>query len=130
MKPYIFILLSFFSGAIIGCSILSGNDDPSAVYIRLGNVSPYNYQNIRVSTSGEAVNYGDLASGEFSEYKAFEIAYRYGFVELEINGNTYTLQPIDYVGETPLSNGWYTYQVNANDSDERFSKLSLSLVKE
>ena len=126
MKTY--LMLIPFLLLISGCSILSGDDEASEVNIRLSNVSPYTYQDIRVSTTGDEVSYGDLGSGEFTDYKSFEKAYRYGFVELQINGSTYTIQPIDYVGETPLENGYYTYQVSANDSDDRFGKLSLTLI--
>ena len=127
MKTY--LMLIPFLILITGCSILSGDDEATEVFIRLSNVSSYTYQDIRVSTTGGEVSYGDLESGEFTDYKSFEKAYRYGFVELQINGSTYTLQPIDYVGETPLENGYYTYQINANDSDDRFGKLSLKLIK-
>lgn len=96
----------------------------------MSNVSPYTFQDIRVSTTGDEVSYGDLDTGEFSDYRSFETAYRYGFVELQINGSTYTLQPIDYVGETPLENGWYTYQIDANDSDEQYGRLSLTLIED
>ena len=51
-------------------------------------------------------------------------------MELEIDGNTYTIQPVDYVGETPLENGKYTYQLDANDATERFEKLSLRLIED
>jgi len=124
----IYLMLIPFLILITGCSILSGDDEATEVFIRLSNVSSYTYQDIRVSTTGGEVSYGDLESGEFTDYKSFEKAYRYGFVELQINGSTYTLQPIDYVGETPLENGYYTYQVSANDSDDRFGKLSLTLI--
>jgi hypothetical protein len=128
MKP--FLLLIPILTLLNGCSLLSGDDNLSEVYIRLSNVSPYSYQDIRVSTTGDEVNFGDLETGQFTDYRIFEKAYRYAFVELQINGSTYTLQPIDYVGETPLENGRYTYQIGANDSDDRFGRLSLTLVND
>jgi hypothetical protein len=51
-------------------------------------------------------------------------------VELEIDGKTYTLQPVDYVGETALDDGNYTYQIDANDPQEQFASLSLELIKD
>jgi hypothetical protein len=127
MKP--FLLLIPILTLLNGCSLLSGDDNLSEVYIRLSNVSPYSYQDIRVSTTGDEVNFGDLETGQFTDYRIFEKAYRYAFVELQINGSTYTLQPIDYVGETPLENGRYTYQIGANDSDDQFGRLSLTLIE-
>ena len=49
-------------------------------------------------------------------------------MQVEIEGEIYTLQPIDYVGEIPLENGNYTYEIDANDSLLRFDKLTLTLV--
>lgn len=59
-----------------------------------------------------------------------KIELKLAFVQLEIDGETYALQPIDYVGETPLENGSYTYQIDANDFQERYEKLSLTLIEE
>lgn len=51
-----------------------------------------------------------MKAAKKTDYKVFESAYGYAFIELEIGGKTYTIQPIDYVGETPLEDGNYTYQ--------------------
>lgn len=83
-----------------------------------------------MNTSTGNVNFENLKSGQKTDYKIFQKAYRYAFVELEIDGETYTLQPIDYVGDSPLKNGLYTYQIDANDSQEQYGRLSLILVKE
>lgn len=88
-------------------------------------MSQFDFQNITVNN----VNFQNVNSGQSTQYKMFETAYRYAFIELEIEGNIYTIQPIDYVGETPLGNGDYTYQINANDSQDQYGKLSLILVK-
>lgn len=127
MKKLLILVLSITF--LVSCS----NDDdpvPSEVNIRLSNISEYDFENIVVNTSTGYVNYENINSGEMSQYKSFEMAYSYAFVELKIEGETYTLQPIDYVGETPLENGHYTYQLNANDSNEQYSKLSLSLIED
>lgn len=102
----------------------------SEVHIRLSNTSTFNYQDIVVNTSTGNINFEDIGSGEVSDYKTFETAYRYAFVELKIDDETYTLQPTDYVGETPLSSGYYTYQIDANDTTEQYHKLSLTLIKD
>jgi hypothetical protein len=51
-------------------------------------------------------------------------------VSLETDNPTYTLQPIDYVGETPLEDGNYTYETDANDSGEQYERLVLTLIEE
>ena len=98
--------------------------------IRIKNTSQYDYANVLVNTSGGINNYGNILSTKSSDYKTFSFAYNYAFVQLEIAGVTYTLQPIDYVGETKLSSGKYTYEINANATGTQYDKLTLTLVKD
>lgn len=124
----LFLLIISISG-FIGCS--NGNDNNSSeLNIRLSNVSQFDFQNIVVNTSTGNTDYEDIGPQQKTSYKTFQTAYRYAFVELQIDGETYTLQPIDYVGETPLENGNYTYQIDANTSQDQYGKLSLSLIEE
>ena len=127
MKKILILIISL--ATLLGCS-KDKEDNFSEVKIRLSNVSQYDFQNIVVNTTTGDVNFENLKSGQKSDNKVFDKAYRYAFVELEINGQTYTLQPIDYVGETPLLNGNYTYQINANDTEEQYIKLNLTLIEE
>ncbi len=122
MKKTLILYLTII--ILFGCSKDNENNE---VKIRLSNISQYDFQNIVVNTTTGNVNFGNLSSGQKSEYKEFDKAYRYAFVELEIDGETYTLQPIDYVGETLLKNGIYTYQLDVNDID---TILSLTLVED
>ena len=74
------VLLTFFS-----CT----SDDVTEtgdILIRIENKSSSDFKNILVNTSGGENNYGDLNSNQFSDYKKFELAYRYAFVELSIDG--------------------------------------------
>jgi len=102
--------------------------DPSAVNIRLANTSIYDYEDIIINTTTGDVNFGDLKSGSISDYKVFETAYRYAYVKLEINGNILRIQPIDYVGETPLKNGNYTYEIHTDTPNEEYGALSIELI--
>lgn len=119
------LILIVLTIIISGCS-----KDESELKIRLSNVSQYDFKNIVVNTSTGIVNFEDIKSGQTTEYQIFDMAYRYAFVELEIDGKTYTLLPIDYVGESLLENGNYTYQLDANDTDDQFTRLSLTLIKD
>ena len=123
MKKYLILILAV---TLISCS---SDDENGEINIRLSNISNYHYENVVVNTSTGRVNYDDLNPGEVSDYKSFEMAYRYAFVELSIDGEVFTLQPIDYVGEKPLEAGNYTYEIEANDSQDQF-KLTLTLVEE
>lgn len=121
----IFISIILFT-SIFSCT---NDDDTSEANIRLSNISEFNYQNIIINTSTGYVNFDDLDAQQISSYKTFNKAYSYAFIELEIEGKTYTIQPIDYVGESLLKNGNYTYQINANLSQEQYGKLSLTLIE-
>ena len=83
--------------------------------IRIENDSDWTYLDLRVNPYDEEMNYGDLGPGEVSDYKPFEIAYRYAQIQVRIDDAEYVLQPIDYVGETPLKNGKYTYIIGISD---------------
>ena len=127
MKKILTLIISI--SMLISCS---NNDDDitSELNIRLSNVSQYDFQNIVVNTSTGDTTFENISPQEMTSYKTFKTAYRYAYVKLEIDGETYTLQPSDYVGETPLKNGNYTYQIDANDSQEQYEKLTLTLIKE
>lgn len=122
MKKVLIVFLTFT--ILLGCS--NDNDDINEVNIRLFNASTFDYKNIVVGST----SYNDLDAGQKSDYKIFEGAYRYAFVELEIDGRTHTLQPVDFVGETQLKSGFYTYKLDANDSQEQYGKLSITLIED
>lgn len=127
MKKLLLPITSFL--IFISCTDNKGAIESNA-NIRLSNISQFDFNNVIVNTWDKEIKFGNLNSGQTTDYKFFKIAYRYAFVELSINGETYTLQPIDYVGELPLDSGNYTYQINANDSQEQYEKLSLVLIEE
>lgn len=126
------ILWGLFFTALIIVSCI--NDDEAIasgkLNIRLANRSGYNFTNIVVDTSTGENSFDNLLPGQKSKYKTFERAYRYAFIEVDIAGKTYTIQPIDYVGESPLENGNYTYEISANNSQNRYGKLSMTLVQD
>lgn len=98
--------------------------------VRVQNVSPFKFENIVVSTQGGENIYGTLTPVQISEYKLFDFAYRYAFVELYIDGKVATIQPIDFFGETKLDTGYYTYQISATASTNQHGRLSLTLVED
>ncbi len=103
----IFILYIFL---FTGCGIFSSGSN--AVLLRVKNVSNVDFSSVLVKIKGTTANYGAVASGKYSEYREFNTAYRYGYVEVEANDSTYRIQPTDYVGEVPLENGHYTYKLD------------------
>jgi hypothetical protein len=123
------LILTIAVTVFFGCS-KNSDTNTSEVYIRLSNISEYNFKNIVVNTSTGNVDFENIDSGQMTQYKIFETAYRYAFVELEIEGGIYTIQPIDYVGETPLKNGYYTYQIDSNDSQVQYGKITLTFIED
>lgn len=122
-----FALLTFTILLLMGCT--SNSSDPQ-IQLRLRNVSSFDFTNIAVSTTGDLVSYENLVAGETSGYQLFELAYRYAYIELEINGQLIKLQPIDYVGETPLPVGFYTYELDVELDQSQFLRISLTLVED
>ena len=114
-------------------TFLSSCDDELTgdVLIRVENISTVSYSNIKVGDSNGTIAFKDLGPGEFSEYAIFQKAYRYAYVELQIDGLTYFIQPIDFVGEEPLRPGNYTYQLDASENaTSSFGRLSINLISD
>ncbi len=98
--------------------------------IRVKNTSGHFYNDVVVSAGTDTHEYNTVAPLTSSEYKLFEFAYRYAFVELTIDGDLATIQPIDFLGETELDPGYYTYEISTNDNRGRYGRLSLKLVED
>jgi len=99
-------------GMVGGCSVLYEWGATGPTMIEVHNISDYDYDNLVV---GEE-SYGTLRSGERTEYRDFGVAYDYNYVSLEIDGMPFLLQPIDFLGETPLGPGNFTYEVGVLDA--------------
>ncbi|TVZ51690.1 hypothetical protein [Dokdonia sp. Hel_I_53] len=121
-KIYLCLILA---STLLSCS--ADDEKVSEVSILVANESLYDFKNVIVNSASGTKDFENIDSQDSSPYQVFESAYRYAFIELQIDGKTYTMQPIDYVGETPLEDGFYTYIINANDSQDQYGKLSLTL---
>ncbi|MCE7056114.1 hypothetical protein LZF95_15635 [Algoriphagus sp. AGSA1] len=102
--------------------------DPEGIMIRLENSSNVEFKEVLVNSGSGNVLFDNIKAGQKSKYKEFESAYRYGFVSLKANGKELRIQPFDYVGETPLEKGYYTYKIGINNSDQDNPTLTLELV--
>lgn len=111
MKRFLIITISVFV-IIIGCT--DRDDELDGVQIRVKNVSTLQYDSIQVG--GEDMVHINIGPDSFSEYLEYETAYSYDYINILAGEETYVLQPIDYVGETPLPFGFYTYEVGINES--------------
>jgi hypothetical protein len=119
MKNYLllFILTFFFSCTDKETLPLSG------VNIRIQNTSQSRFDDVFVNTSGGEHNYGTVLPGRTSSYSKFNSAYNYAYIKLSINGQDFVMQPIDYVGESLLPDGNYTYILSLSSLNSRLLEL-------
>jgi hypothetical protein len=96
------------------------------VEIRVENASAAVMEAVRVAFPDEWQEYGTLAPGEASGYRTVALAYRIATVEATVGGELHRLQVIDFVGETPLSGGRYTYRLDLFEG----ASLTLELVRD
>ena len=82
------------------------------VEIRIQNNSTFPFQRVDVVFPEDEVSYGAISAHSASDYRGVSKAYRYAYVEVEIAGEELRIQPIDYVGESLLDAGKYTYVLN------------------
>ena len=124
LQTRIFIsVLIFITGfGLISCDIFGEN----STLIRVHNASEYDFLRVEVNTYDEPKNYGTIKSDEKSRYKTFEVAYRYAYVRLFVDENEFIIQPIDFVGETPLGSGKFTYVLEVIDFENRILNIKTS----
>jgi hypothetical protein len=123
--PRIRSVVALFVLALSAAACASVDDDGDPVRVRVANASDRTFASVRVLFPDEIVDYGSLAPGQESAYRTVGTAYSYAGFEVEVGGDTLRMQPIDYVGETPLAAGAYTYVLDLDEGDP--TRLSLTL---
>ena len=120
-------LLTLCFSALIGCSTPDPVDTPDTpaaeasggpVEIRILNASRVDFDAVMVKFPLETKDYGPLKTGELSHYQTVSSAYRYAYAEMTNGDELYVLQPIDFVGESLLTPGHYTYEITVNQLDK------------
>lgn len=126
MKRFICILL--FS---LGCLLQTAckkEESPNVVQIRIENTSNYRFDSVYVDTSGGENDYEMLNASEKTGYSTYTQAFRNAYVKVKIDGQELEWYPTDYVGETPLKPGKYTYMIGVNDLAA--GRLSITLKED
>ena len=113
MKPFLCLFLAL---GILCSSCTDRDDDVNAVNIRIRNVSGLHFDEVQVGEQEEP--YTDIAPDSFSDYMEYEEAYPYAYVAITVGEETFVLQPIDFVGATPLPIGLYTYELDVTQEGE------------
>ncbi len=117
----IFILLLLTSTACVSAATITDRETavpattaplPEAakpLMIRVYNNSGRVFDSVEVQFPEQTEQYGVVGAGSSSEYRVVSQAYQYAYVHVMVGGEAFTLQPIDYVGESLLAPGEYTY---------------------
>ena len=106
MKKFLILAISVF---LFNISCTDQDDELNGIQIRVKNVSAINYDTIQVG--GDDMVHTNIHPDDYSGYLIYEIAYRYAYINITSAEETYILQPIDFVGETVLPLGFYTYEI-------------------
>lgn len=110
-----FLAFSLSIGMLLA-SCTDKDDDVSAVNIRIKNASTLTFDEVTVGD--QEILHMNVAPEAYSDYLEYETAYTYAYIEIKAGEETYILQPIDFVGETPLPIGFYTYELNVSEAGE------------
>ncbi len=65
-------------------------------------------------------HYGHITNGDVSPYLSWGPAYRYARVEVRAGDQTYRILPEDYVGESSLGEGKFTYVLALSDPKSEY----------
>ena len=122
------ITLYLFFLFLSSCGIQDGR--PNAVFIRVQNNSDVNFSGVIVQSGNVENSFGTIPARSSSDYKEFEYAFKYAAVWLETEGKSFSLVPIDYVGEMPLKNGFYTYRIRLSSANLTDAQLVFELSKD
>jgi hypothetical protein len=100
-------------------------DDAAKANLRIVNTSSYDYCNVLVELNNQIVYYGNVGSGDATCYISFDSLYRYAYIELSIEGNPFVVQPIDFIGESPVAPGYYSYKITVPDDEGDIYNVNL-----
>jgi hypothetical protein len=90
--------------------------DSDLVETRACNDTGFDLDTLEYSSFDE----GALPDGTCTEYRRAEgDAYDYTFLRFTIGADEFRLQPIDFVGETPLPGGRWSYRFDISDYANR-----------
>lgn len=100
----------------ISLSCTDRDDNVEEVNIRVRNISSIVFDQVQVGEADKI--HENVSPDSFTDYLPYEEAYSYAYIEILSGAETYVLQPIDFVGETPLPIGLYTYELNITSEGE------------
>lgn len=109
-----YLAIAFLLVCSLSCT--DRDDEVIAVNIRVRNISSITFDIVQVGEPDKI--HENVSPDSFTDYLEYEIAYRYAFIQIQSADETFVLQPIDFVGETPLPIGLYTYELDVTEEGE------------
>ncbi len=85
--------------------------EAGALNIRVSNVGDIDFDQLTIRFPMEEADFGAVPAFSTSRYLPIEQAYHYAGITINANNAESQIMPIDYVGETPLNAGNYTYVI-------------------
>lgn len=113
-----FVLIGF--GA--ACGLIDPVSGPTELYVQ--NASAFTIEDLVVNDW----HIGDLAPGGSAGPRTFATVYRYAAIAMVVDGDSFRLQPVDFVGEEPLGKGEFTYVLTVDgDAFQRWINVEASV---
>jgi hypothetical protein len=107
------------------------------VRIRLHNLDSVALTDVQVRWPADSAHFDSIGAKAHTAYVAVDTAYGYAYIEAKAGKRTWICQPTDFVGETPLAPGHYTYEISPaavldekNGTSLGFLRLDLLVDKE
>ena len=122
-------LKQFVVFAIVGLTAACGNpfgsDGPTR--IRLRNASSFELTAVTFAPGSERVEFARIGPNATTEYASVKNAYSYGYFDALVAGTRQTLLPVDFVGESYIGEGKFTYQITI---DAQTKNPTIQLIKD
>jgi hypothetical protein len=112
------IALVLVSAALVvaatACSDPFSTDE--GTHIRLRNSSAFDLTSVTFRPGQAEIKFAHIEPGSTTNYIPVANAYSYGYLEVLVDGVRRVIQPIDYVGESFIGEGRFTYVITIDPS--------------
>jgi hypothetical protein len=101
--------------AALGVAVTAGCSNPfsadDGTHIRLRNSSAFVLTAVTFQPGEPQLKFARIEPGEATAYVPVSNAYSYGYLDVTVDGARRVIQPIDYVGESYIGDGRFTYVI-------------------
>lgn len=117
-------MLAFAGSLTAACTTVPPLPQPDVSMVRIHNDSRWTMRDVQANFTGAIHDYGDLPPASHSGYQPAPGAFRYARITATVNNQPRQFQPNDYLGETPLGPGRFTYSLDVDASGSLVIKES------